>query len=146
MQIPAISNTQQNNTNFQGKINIVNDLSYLPCKYTRAAYDSISQMIKDKPFDLFIKQNHKHHSLSMIAKKTEHIGKLNKPFIENIIPDASTMDNGQYTTDLYKAVAKETINIYETAFPESKKGEKIKKFINKLTNKFIEIFQDKDEI
>ena len=142
MQIPAISNTQTNNQNFQGQLNIVNDLSYLPCKYTRAAYDEMSKIIKDKPFDLFIRQNHKENTLSFIAKKTEHLGKKNKPFVENIITNISTMDNGKYTTDLYKSVAEDTVNTYDKTYPTKNKNEKIKNFINK----FIEIFQDKDEI
>ena len=146
MQIPAISNTQTNNQNFQGQLNIVNDLSYLPCKYTRAAYDEMSKIIKDKPFDLFIKQNYKEDSLSFIAKKPKHLGKINKPFAKSVIIDASRMDQGQDTTDLYIAVAKETANMYDNAFPELSPKEKCKKFFNKLLNKFVNAFQDEDEI
>ena len=146
MQVTAISNSHPNKQNFQGNINIVNDLSYLPCKYVRKAYSAMEEMIKDKPFDLFIKQNHPEKSISMIAKKPEHLGKINKPFMENIIIDASTMDNGSDTVDLYTAVARETINTYDKAFPTISTGEKIKKFLNKLGNKFVNTFQDKDEI
>lgn len=146
MQVTAISNSQPNKQNFQGNVNIINDLSYLPCKYVRKAYSAMEEMIKDKPFDLFIRQNHKEQSISIIAKKPEHLGKINKPFMETIITNASTMDNGNDTVDLYTAVAKETINTYNKAFPTIPTGEKIKKFLNKLGNKFVKIFQDEDEI
>lgn len=146
MQIQTISNSQPNKLSFQGNVNIVNDLSYLPCKYVRQSYDSMVELIKDKPFDLFIKQNHQDKSLSFIAKKAEHLGKIKKPFMENVILDASTMDNGSDTIDLYTAVAKETINTYDKAFPTLTTGEKIKKVLNKIGNQFIDIFQDKDDI
>ena len=146
MQVQTISISQPNKQSFQGNINIVNDLSYNPCKYVRKAYNSIAEIIKDKPYDLFIKQNYKEDSLSFIAKKPKHLGKINKPFMENIIIDASTMDNGSDKVDLYTAVARETINTYDKAFPTISTGEKIKKFLNKLGNKFVNTFQDKDEI
>lgn len=146
MQIPSISNTQPKNQTFQGNINIVNDLSYLPCKYVRKAYDSMAKMIEDKPFDLFIKQDHKNKTLNFIAKKPEDLGKIKKPFVKNIILDAPNLDNGQYTEDLYKTVAKETIDTYNTMYPTYTKGEKIKRFFNKLANEIVEAFQDKDEI
>ena len=146
MQVPAISSSQQNKQAFQGNIHIVNDLSYLPCKYVRQAYDSIAEMIKDKPFDLFIRQNHQDKSTSMIAKKSKRLGKMDKPFMENIIINASTMDNGSDTVNLYTAVAKDTIDTYNKAFPTVSAGEKIKAFFNKFGNKFVSAFQDKDEI
>ena len=89
MQIQPISISSKNNQTFQGKINIENDLSYLPCKYVRQAYDSMSKMIENKPFDLFISQNHKNKSLNFVAQKEEHFGKINKPFAKNIISNAS---------------------------------------------------------
>ena len=146
MQVTAISISQSNQQNFQGKINIVNDLSYLPCKYVRKAYSSMEEMIKDKPFDLFIRQNHQNKSISIIAKKPGHLGKINKPFTESIITNASTMDEGNDTVDLYTSVARETIKTYDKAFPQISTGQKIKNFFNKLSDKFLNTFQDKDEI
>ncbi len=142
MQIQPISNSSKNNQSFQGKINIENDLSYLPCKYVRQAYDSMTKMIENKPFDLFISQNHKNKSLSFVVQKEEHFGKINKPFVKNIIADASTMDNGKITKDLYSTVAEETIKTYEEMFLPSQKDSKIKRFFNKIGQKFMEIIQD----
>ncbi len=142
MQIQPISISSKNNQTFQGKINIENDLSYLPCKYVRQAYDSMSKMIENKPFDLFISQNHKNKSLNFVAQKEEHFGKINKPFAKNIISNASTMDNGEYTKNLYSTVAEDTINTYEKAFLASQKDSKIKRFFNKIGQKFMEIIQD----
>lgn len=142
MQIQPISISSKNNQTFQGKINIENDLSYLPCKYVRQAYDSMTKMIENKPFDLFISQNHKNKSLNFVAQKEEHLGKLNKPFIQNVIANASTMDNGKYTKNLYSTVAEDTINTYEKVFLTSQKDSKIKRFFNKIGQKFMEIIQD----
>ena len=146
MQIPAISATQSNNQSFQGKVNIVNDLSYLPCKYVRTAYDSISKMVEDKPFDIFIKQNHKDKSLSFIAKRPEHVGLKNKPVVEYSIANASEMDNQEKTTDLYISVAKQSIEDYNKKFPPKTIGERIADSLDNFRKKFVKLFQDSDEI
>lgn len=144
MQVPAISNVQSNSQTFQGRINIVNDLSYNPCKYVRKAYDSISKELGDKPFDLFIKQDYKTNSLLFIAQKMQHAGRKNKPFIKNIITNAQELDQGEYTTDLYAAVARETINSYNDKF--ASKTVNAKEFFKNVSNKFLKSLQDADEI
>lgn len=144
MQVPAISNVQSNNQTFQGRINIVNDLSYNPCRYVRKAYDSISKELGDKPFDLFIKQDYKTNSLLFIAQKMQHAGRKNKPFVKNVIANAQELDQGEYTTDLYAAVARETINSYNDKF--ASKTVNAKEFFKNVSNKFLKSFQDEDEI
>lgn len=146
MQIQAVSTIQSNNQNFQGKVNIVNDLSYLPCKYVRNAYDSISKMVEDKPFDIFIRQNHKDKSLSFIAKRPEHVGLKRRPLVEYSISNASEMDNKEKTTDLYIAVAKKSIDEYSEKFHQKTLGEKIADGLDNFSKKFVKIFQDEDEI
>ena len=144
MQVPAISNVQSNNQTFQGRINIVNDLSYNPCRYVRKAYDSISKELGDKPFDLFIKQDYKTNSLLFIAQKMQHAGRKNKPFVKNVIANAQELDQGEYTTDLYAAVARETINSYNDKF--ASKTVNVKEFFKNIGNKFLKSLQDEDEI
>ena len=144
MQVPAISNVQSNNQTFQGRINIVNDLSYNPCKYVRKAYDSISKELCDKPFDLFIKQDFKGDSIVFVAQKMQHAGRKNKPFIKNIITNAQALDQGDSTTDLYAAVARETINSYNDKF--ASKTVNAKEFFKNVSNKFLKSLQDADEI
>lgn len=144
MQVPAISNVQSNSQTFQGRINIVNDLSYNPCRYVRKAYDSISKELGDKPFDLFIKQDYKTNSLLFIAQKMQHAGRKNKPFVKNVIANAQELDQGEYTTDLYAAVARETINSYNDKF--ASKTVNVKEFFKNVSNKFLKSFQDEDEI
>lgn len=114
MQIQAIDKSQHsNNMTFQGSVNIVNDLSYLPCKYVRKSYDSLVKMMEDKPFDLFIKQDHKTGNLHFIAKKPEHAYKKDAPCSDGIICEASRMDHGEHTKDLYIAVARDSVNGYD---------------------------------
>ena len=84
--------------------------------------------------------------MNFIAKKPQHLGKINKPFVENTISNASNLDNGEYTKELYAIVAEMTINSYEKAFLSVKKEGNVKTFFNKLVNKFLSIMQDKDEI
>lgn len=140
MQVQTISNST--NQNFTGKVEILGDLSYNPCRYVRQAYDSMQELIKDKPFDLFIKQNHKENTLSMIAKKSEHLGKPDKPFIRNSISDVSRMDDGSYTKDLYISTAEYTIDLYDSAYPTYTNGEKVKRFFAMLRKNFIKATQD----
>lgn len=144
MQVPAISNVQSNKQIFQGSINIINDLSYNPCRYVRKAYDSISKELGDKPFDLFIKQDYKTNSLLFIAQKMQHAGRKNKPFVKNVIANAQELDQGEYTTDLYAAVARETINSYNDKF--ASKTVNVKEFFKNVSNKFLKSLQDADEI
>lgn len=139
MQIQSIDKSQHyNNMAFQGNVNIVNDLSYLPCKYVRKSYDSIVKMMEDKPFDLFIKQEHKTGNLHFIAKKPEHVFKKDAPCINSIIGDASRMDDGESTKDLYVAVARDAVNGYdnyiipELAFSMSSR---IKRFVGNIHTK-----------
>ena len=137
MQVSAISQSQQQNKHsFQGRVDIVNDLSYLPCKYVRKAYDSMSKMIEDKPFDLFIFQDYKLGNLKFVAQKTEHLGKKNKPLIKYQIGNAQYADNGHNTSDLYISVAKHTIEDYSKAYPEVSAGDKIKRFVSSLYKTF----------
>ena len=144
MQVPAISNVQSNKQIFQGRINIINDLSYNPCRYVRKAYDSISKELGDKPFDLFIKQDYKTKSLLFIAQKMQHAGRKNKPFVKNVIANAQELDQSEYTTDLYAAVARETINSYNDKF--ASKTVNVKEFFKNIGNKFLKSLQDEDEI
>ena len=136
MQIKTIDKSQQsNNTTFQGKVNVVNDLTFVPRKYMSKAFDSMSKLVENEPFDLFIKQDNKTDTLRIVAMKPEHAGRKGAPFIENVIGDASTMDSGVYTTDLYVATARDTVNLYNNFItPElgSSLGSKIKKFVDKL--------------
>lgn len=143
MKIQNNTISQQNQTNFQGKINIIpGDLSYYPTKYMKKAYNSINELIKDKPFDLFVKQDYKTDSIKMTAKKQKNFWDKKTPEITNTIANASNKNNNsELTSDLYIAVAKRTIKEYEDNFPQKTSG-KINNFFKKLGQKFMQMMQD----
>ena len=86
MQVQKINNQSQNNTNFQGKIFVEPDLSYEPCKFVRRHFDTMQKLIADKPYDLFIKQDHAEKTVSIINELTNvFINEIKKIYnIENI--------------------------------------------------------------
>lgn len=148
MQVQNNSGSQVTHQYFKGKFDIMpGNLSYNPSKCVRKAYSSLEKMIKDKPFDLFIRQDAKTDTVRLIAQKPEHYGRKNKPIAEAVISGAAKLeDNAAETKDsasgLYISVAKEAISEYEKKFPEMSLGEKAKKFFNNLGRKFMKIMQD----
>ena len=57
MQVQNITNSKLNPQNFQGRIDIIpGNLSYEPAKNLRKAYSVLSEMIKDKPYNLYVIQ------------------------------------------------------------------------------------------
>ena len=70
MQVNSITKSQYNSPVYKGKIDIIpGDLSYEPVKYLRKSYNALAEIIKDKPFNFYIRQNHKDKTVSVIAQK-----------------------------------------------------------------------------
>ncbi|MBS5801686.1 MAG: hypothetical protein KIC80_01545 [Brachyspira sp.] len=148
MQVQNNSGSQVTHQSFKGKIDIMpGNLSYNPSKCVRKAYNSLEKMIKDKPFDLFIRQDAKTDTVRLIAQKPEHYGRKNKPIAEAVISGAAKLEDSaaepKYSASgLYISVAKEAISEYEKKFPVMSFSEKAKKFFNNLGSKFMKIMQD----
>lgn len=137
MQLQNISNIQNNKQNFQGKINITpGDLSYLPAKYVRKAYNAMESKIKDKPFDLFIKQNHQDRTVSIIAQKESEALKKNALKTEHFV---------SADADLYESVANLVIREHEEKLAKQPKTfkEKLQNFLKKAGDKFLEVMEIK---
>ncbi len=102
-----------NNQSFNGKIAIVGDLSAEPCKYVRKILPPLKRMIKDKPFDLFIKEDYKENSINFIAQKPHHFGKKNKPISEySVSKNISSPNTETDIEEFYLAAATHSINNY----------------------------------
>lgn len=78
MKVANVEN-YNNTTNFQGKVFVDPDLSYYPCKFVRKHFDKMSELMKEKPYDLFIKQDHGTDNVHLLFQKQEHLGKRNAP-------------------------------------------------------------------
>ncbi len=135
MQVQKINNQNQNNTNFQGKVFVEPDLSYYPCKFVRKHLDTMKKMIADKPYDLFIKQNHGQNTVSIIAQKEKDLGKRKAPRHVVLM---------EQNIEFYDIAAQNAIEEFDKKLanlPPTFK-EKVGKFFNKLGQKFMEIMQD----
>lgn len=135
MQVQKINNQNQNNTNFQGKVFVAPDLSYYPCKFVRKHLDTMNKMIADKPYDLFIKQNHANKTVSIIAQKEKDLGKRKAP---------SHVVLMEQNIEFYDIAAQNAIEEFDKKLanlPPTFK-EKVGKFFNKLGQKFMKIMQD----
>lgn len=135
MQVQKINNQNQNNTNFQGKVFVATDLSYYPCKFVRKHLDTMNKMIADKPYDLFIKQNHANKTVSIIAQKEKDLGKRKAP---------SHVVLMEQNIEFYDIAAQNAIEEFDKKLanlPPTFK-EKVGKFFNKLGQKFMKIMQD----
>lgn len=151
MQVQNIS-SHHNKTSFNGTINIIpGDLSYYPARCVRKAYASIKKLINDKPFDLFIRQNHEDGSVSIIAQKARPFWRKNKPSVESSIADVAHKDIGtcigdRDVVDLYIAVAKNTVLKYEEKYPQKTFGEKLQAGLDKAWHKFLKTMEIEDEV
>ncbi len=135
MQVQKINNQNLNNTNFQGKVFVDPDLSYYPCKFVRQHFDNMQKMIADKPYDLFIKQNHAKNTVSIIAQKEKDLGK------RNALRHVVVMDKNLEFYDLAAENAIQEFDKKLANLPPTFK-EKTHKFFNKLGQKIMEIIQD----
>lgn len=131
MQVNNISNTTQQN--FNGKVVIINDLSAIPTSYVRKNADKLKSLVQDLPFDLFIKQNHKEETVSIIAQKE-------KDFRNNIAKYVK-ISFGK-NEDLYRSSAKNAIIMYQAGNIKPTFGEKVKKIFNNLGKKLYKIMTD----
>lgn len=130
----------QNNQGFQGQIHIIQgDLSHYPAMLMRKSYNAISEMIKDKPYDLFIKQNHQKNNVSIIAQKEQDFIRKKGLRAEVVV---ST------NADIYEEAARHAIHTYDekAKLVRPTFGQNCKKFFNKLVDKFLNIVQDKYEL
>lgn len=136
MQIQSIANNStKNNQNFQGKVFVAPDLSYYPCRYVRKHLKTMQNMIAEKPYDLFIKQNHADNTVSVIAQREKDLGK--RKAAKHIV----TMNKN---LEFYDVAAKYAIEEFDAKLKNLPQTftEKSKKFFNKLGRKFMAIMQD----
>lgn len=135
MQVQKINSQTQNNTNFQGKIFVEPDLSYKPCKFVRRHFETMKSMISNKPYDLFITQDHVNGTVKLIAQNEKDLGKR-KALRHIVLVDKNVED--------YDIAAAEVINGFDeklSNLPPTLK-EKTKNFFAKLAEKFMKIMQD----
>lgn len=135
MQVQKINNQSQNKTNFQGKIFVDPDLSYEPCKFVRQHFETMKNMIADKPYDLFIKQDHAEKTVSIIAQKETDLGK--RKANKHIVKMSQNLE-------FYDIAAQNVIEEFDKKLANLPPTftEKTRKFFNKLGRKFMEIMQD----
>ena len=132
MQIQNITNSQLNPQNFQGRIDIIpGNLSYEPAKNLRKAYNALSEMIKDKPYNLYVRQEHKYSSISLIVQKE-------KNFIRNKGPKAEYVFSAN--DDRFESAAKSVIESYEE-IQSTTLSQKIKNSLNKLGHKLLKVLE-----
>lgn len=119
----------QNKTNsntfpaFGGKVMIMpGDLSYKPAKYARKAYNTMTSMVKDKPYNLYIRQNHEENTISVIAQKEKDLLKNRGIKTEGIFSASS---------DLYKEAASGAVTSYEKLSDNTTKS-----FMKRIINYF----------
>jgi len=145
MQVQTISNSQPNQTNFQGRIAIVNELSAEPCRRIRNIIPDLEKVINDKPFDLFVTETHQGQSLSFIAQKSKHFGKKNKPISEYSVATNISYPNTEKDIEkFYIAVATDTVSDFEKMLPKKASfADKCKNILNKFCNHFINAITDR---
>ncbi len=136
MQVQKISNNNsQNTTGFQGKVFVDQDLSYYPCKFVRKHLETMKKMIAEKPYDLFIKQDHPNNTVNLIAQREIDLGRRNA--VRHIV----VMDKNLEFYDVAAQYAIEEFDKKLSTLPPTFK-EKSKIFFNKLGRRFMQIMQD----
>ena len=123
MRVNNITCSQYKSPEFKGKIDIIpGGLSYEPAKYLRKSYEAISELIKDKPYNLYIRQNYKENTVSVIAQRE-------KDFMKN----RGTRTEGVFSAadDLYKEAALGAVCTYEDLTHNTSQS-----FVQKFKNLF----------
>ena len=143
MQIQPISNSSNNNQTFQGKISIENELSYLPSRLVRQAYNNMSEMLKNKEYDLFIRQVYPENKIEMTVQREQDLIKGKKLYSRVYIAN-----NENVKKNLYESVTEYLVNDMDKKLANRPKTfkEKCLNVFDKLSQKFIKIMQDEDEI
>lgn len=135
MQVQNIKNSQYNSQNFQGRIDIIpGDLSYEPAKYVRKAYNAMENLIKDKPYNLYIRQNHKQNNVSLIVQTEDQFIKNKGLRTEGIV--SSNMD-------MYEELANHLVNVHDQKIKNQPKplSKKLKAGLNVVWHKFLKAFE-----
>ncbi len=135
MQVQNIKNSQYNSQNFQGRIDIIpGDLSYEPAKYVRKAYNAMENLIKDKPYNLYIRQNHKQNNVSLIVQTEDQFIKNKGLRTEGIV--SSNMD-------MYEELANHLVNVHDQKIKNQPKplSQKLKAGLNVVWHKFLKAFE-----
>lgn len=123
----------QNNQTFKGRVAIIGELSALPCKHVRRISPELKNLVIDKHFDLFIKEDYERNVIEFSAQKPTDFGKNNKPISKYELSRKLNYYNDDVADEIYLATAKSTVNFYEKTFPQTEsKVDKFKNFVKKL--------------
>ena len=126
----------KNNQTFKGGVAIVGELSAVPCKHVRKVAPELKSLMKNKNFDLFIKENFERNDIVFTVQKSNHYGKKNKPISEFSLAKKLNYYSDEAANEIYLATAKSAVEYYEKMIPkqESLLG-KCKNFISKIFDK-----------
>ena len=93
----------------------------------------MKNLVKDKHFDLFIKEDYERNVIEFSAQKPTDFGKNNKPISKYELSRKLNYYNDDVADEIYLATAKSTVNFYEKTFPQTEsKVDKFKNFVKKL--------------
>ncbi len=143
MQVQTISNTKPDNKSFQGNVIIVNELSYNPCRYVRKAMGAMQEMIKDKPYDLFIKQHYKENEVSLTAQDS-----INYLRNKGLKSEAFVSSGANINDEFYKVMSEFVIKDMDdklAARPVSL-AHRITKLCKHCAQNVVEVFKNKSEV
>lgn len=126
----------KNNQTFKGGVAIVGELSAVPCKHVRKVAPELKSLMKNKNFDLFIKEDFERNGIVFTVQKSNHYGKKNKPISEFSLAKKLNYYSDEAANEIYLATAKSAVEYYEKMIPkqESLLG-KCKNFISKIFDK-----------
>lgn len=143
-----MENRINNAQNFTGSVFIVNKLSKKPAKCISTERNHLISLIKNEPFDLFIKQDYRENKILLVAKD-----KKNPQSLETVQSIAANSNRQTYTQSAKAVIENYKIKKDEILWdfwekknkPHSLK-EKFNSLLQKAEEKFWDVFSDKDEI
>lgn len=112
MQVPKIQSTQQNTPNFNGRVIIYGELGSVALRSVRKAMPGMENLIKDKPYDMFIDENSQKRMFEVVIQKLDDFGRENTRRMEYNVPIDYTYNSGKNEEKLVLA-SKEAIKDYE---------------------------------
>lgn len=134
MQIQNISNQQS----FKGNVIMVGKFGEVPEKIIQKSLPKLEKIIEKKPYDLFLEQ-HKNKGVINVYAQKEKDFKLNRGPVSSV-----TMNDKE---DFYEKCAEYVVKEQDLKLKNQPTfSQKCKKFVDKMLTKFIEAFQDKEEV
>lgn len=144
-----VSNIQQNQPNFNGRMIIKGVLNYTPAKALDMVSESINKRLAKKDYDLFVEENHTVKTISFVLQNSNKRAFMKYETVLGLPPSVNSYAKTKHISKIYDEVVKSSIKNYDNMLDSMKWLKLKKKFVktfDAITDKFWKMFSDGEEV